>query len=873
MSEIISRLDKLNEWKEQFKHLRGRHDQRDHNRWPAGYQAQVYVPTGRRGSAIAARASGGLASMTRSGVLASRTAMTDVSVEEMKTAMNDTSKRPSPLLMARWLVGRGSKIRFTSEDVKEGRISAENLKKLEAYSTPTRWEKGDLFFQDIPRTTGPVDFGVISKKPAYWQRSYVAALREYTRQGKSEAEAQTAAANYADHIDFLMSEDSPMRIARNLSSMGWIQQMLSVVPEVGHSAAKHDATADTLYGLRRVLGTVRDMWEKYKGGDVADAEPYFSDMFRESVEGRDKLTFDELSLEVETGLRAGKESIFGYLSSQFPEMRANTFDVLKQVANGYGVTRLPDAMLRNPLDTARMSELATPYDNVPATTPSQYKKDDFYRVAGLPGIVSPKSSVDFANAIDPENNATYVQTVGRTEIDDAMLEQVMNRARMISQETGIPIEIVSTVLSYWQNGTQMIDGYPVPTLVRLQQAAADLFGLELGLDGQQLNEYQQMLLDEADRIASGGRQWRSTSSDELQRTEAPIEHLFLDVFARDFPAQGEMEELRYLFMSDKTSNNFPKKYLLMSDEQIDEEYPRASKKRKDEMIAERDSKTKAELDEVQIAYDEFTKQRALEEANTRIANTGGVPATPYDSPQEARKALLRHIYTDTQRLLREKGIGPTTFYRGLSMTRKQVDALQDKIREETGNDSFSLYTSDGEFNPQALVGLDVVLPRNALESWTTDLLVADSIGANIDAGVDVKYEDGDEFPTIKDEPIIAEIVLGGTFDPSRIVSTPATGFGQYREGEVVLTGNRDEPLKVMAASPRVGKVGKLTKYDGSEKEIRNKLSARVQRGESEYFYNGWGYGDAAKEVSDRVRQGIVEARTLLIRYFKSLGYN
>ena len=415
----------------------------------------------------------------------------------------------------------------------------------------------------------------------------------------------------------------------------------------------------------------------------------------------------------------------------------------------------------------------------------------------------------------------------------------------------------------------------MPTLVRLQQAAADLFGLELGPDGQQLNEYQQMLLDEADRIAAGGptgSQWRSDKSDINQRTNAPIEHLFNDVFARDFNAT-DMEELQYLFMSDKTSDNFPKKYLLMSDEQINEEYPRSSKKRKDEMIAERDSKTKAELDEVRQAYDDFKKQRALEEANVRIANSEGVPATPYNSPQEARKALLRHIYADTQRLLREKGIGPTTFYRGLSLTRKQVDALEGKIRKETGNDEFSLYTSDGEFNPQSLVGLDVVLPRNALESWTTELAVADSIGANIDAGVNVEYEDGADKPKVTDEPIIAEIVLGGTFDPSRIVSTPATGFGQYREGEVVLTGNRDEPLKVMAASPRVGKTGKLTKYDGSEKEIRNKLSARVQRGESEYFYNGWGYSDAAREVSDRVRQGIVEARTLLIRYFKSLGYN
>ena len=41
-----------------YKHLRGRHDQRDHNRWPAGYVAQSYVPTGRRGDLMASRTSG-----------------------------------------------------------------------------------------------------------------------------------------------------------------------------------------------------------------------------------------------------------------------------------------------------------------------------------------------------------------------------------------------------------------------------------------------------------------------------------------------------------------------------------------------------------------------------------------------------------------------------------------------------------------------------------------------------------------------------------------------------------------------------------------------------------------------------------------------
>ena len=48
---LHKRLQKL---KSRHKHLRGRHDQRDHNRWPSGYVAQSYVPVGgRRGSFMA----------------------------------------------------------------------------------------------------------------------------------------------------------------------------------------------------------------------------------------------------------------------------------------------------------------------------------------------------------------------------------------------------------------------------------------------------------------------------------------------------------------------------------------------------------------------------------------------------------------------------------------------------------------------------------------------------------------------------------------------------------------------------------------------------------------------------------------------------
>ena len=59
MTDLHIRLKLLNaRQKNTLKHLRGRHDQRDHNRWPAGYVAQSYVPTGRRGDLMTSRASG-----------------------------------------------------------------------------------------------------------------------------------------------------------------------------------------------------------------------------------------------------------------------------------------------------------------------------------------------------------------------------------------------------------------------------------------------------------------------------------------------------------------------------------------------------------------------------------------------------------------------------------------------------------------------------------------------------------------------------------------------------------------------------------------------------------------------------------------------
>jgi len=77
VKDILQRLKELKTERlvSRIKHLRGRHDQRDHNRWPAGYQAQGYIPVGggRRAGLLSSRATGGLAGLTQTNIMMNQT--------------------------------------------------------------------------------------------------------------------------------------------------------------------------------------------------------------------------------------------------------------------------------------------------------------------------------------------------------------------------------------------------------------------------------------------------------------------------------------------------------------------------------------------------------------------------------------------------------------------------------------------------------------------------------------------------------------------------------------------------------------------------------------------------------------------------------
>jgi hypothetical protein len=908
MSDLLERIRKLHEWNDsvnksyRYKHqsrTNPNHDQSEHGNWAEGMggardgvfpsgggrvggggtqglaQSLTVGSRNRRGQFMQSRAGmgvGGVAGGARSTIAASSVSLPDA-LTQLIDDMNDLSVKPSAATMGRYLINRGLSLYYDARDVgrKDGGITKEEWESLRPFSkSGARWSLGVNFFKDIPLTNEAITPELIASRSASWQRAYGFAIKEYTRKGNPEPELM--ASRYADHIDYLTGDESPFAVARNFGALHYLDAMTKPVPLINFTPAKHDASADMLSGLRRILSATRSLWMKYKGGDIEGMSESLEPSYRDTILGR--ASYEAAGDYMVTAMRRGRESIYGYLAETFPDMNANTFDVMRQMTEGYGVTRLPDKLVLNSEVPVDMYELPTPYENKPAESPSQYNKDEFVAVKRIQGYVLPESSAKLLNAMDKDDFATLAQTQGRQEMNGAVLEAVMEKSYRISQETGIPVEIVSAALAYWQNGTQMIDGYPAPMLVRLQDAAAELFGLQLGEDGNRLNDYQQMLLDESNRIATrGGRQWRSESKDSLQRTEIPIEHLFYDWFERKFDFQT-MQETSNLYTD--VDLQFPQRYLVtnddgtfkLSDDMVKEIYSEEGAKK---YLEERKKATPEQLTAIRTKYDNwYALNKEKIERNT-IQNPLGVPNTPYDNPQQARKAFIKHMYDETQKFLRDNGIGNTTLYRSINFTQSQLDALQDNIRKQTGNDDFTLYDEDGQFNPSALVGQDISMPRNALESWTADLLVASSISANIDAGIEFNNSGGSAVVT--DEPIVAELVVGANFDPSRMVSVPPTGFGMWREGEVVVTGNKDEQLKVMAGSSRVGKMGKLPKPRIPEANVYDLLTERMRRGDYAYWYNLLGFSDKMFDQAMLDRRAIIQARAQMINIYRKIGFN
>jgi hypothetical protein len=829
MKNITDRLDKLNLYKVALKHQRGRHDQRTHNRWPAGYRPEglpqnvnkvnrkfrVASVLSKRMSSVTDNASKKYTARSvtpfsvESNTLASRRSGTTstaapqsiaLSGAELARTMQAEEPRPSNLMIAKHLMERGYMVR----------------EKLSKNSRTGYWAQGEGYFKDIDKTpiNRKLNYDELAAKSAFWQRAYVAALQQYSKDGSalSVEEQYVKAINFADHIEHMTKEGSPYDIGRNMAALGNLQSLLGDTETQQDIQNSSDAFAPLMYQLRRLYSVPLKMWEKYKPGTPLSDDPYFTDMFTTTNYGN-QADMIANGFDIVDALSRGKESQLGYVSDLFPELNTFLRDMIITGRTGAEVRKLPSQFVvalssGSPTDPPSFAssssyEFEVKPDQVSSSAPKQIENSSDFVFDARIGLPIPASSAQLADAIDP--NGLFAETsvaAGSTEVNSASFEEQSAKIREIAAETGLPVNLVSTMLMYWQHGAQTIGNFPIPSLIRLQDAAAELFGLQLGENDERLNSYQQGLLQEADVIARGGRQRGSASNDKYERTKPVNEHFFVDPFERNFE-YFTLREIMFPFRGSEQGTTIP------------EDISTFIMKLREDMTPEERSR----VDEWRNSLKPIAS-----------SSEENIPGTPYEKSQDARKALLKNIYDRTQQLLEEKGIKKATLYRSIALTKEQLDAVERSIREKTGDQRFTVYNRDGSFNPDSINGQDIDLPRNALESWTYDLPVADSMAANID-GV------GKDGLT----PIFAEIVMATDVDASRIVSTPATGFGRHTEAEIVITGNKDDTVKVVATHAR-DKKNKLKKQrfrDLNLDEIEEFLRDRLSVTNSSYWYTNY----------------------------------
>jgi len=866
MSDILKRLQNLHDWKTALKHMRGRHDQRTHNRYPPGYVAQSYVPVARRVGNTAPPVTSDRRSSrfaTRNRRFSAETAVLGNTMDtstvplsiglsgaELTATMQKKKARPTDLMIAKHLMERGRLIEQTDIDEAEGRKPNTSLNERTGYWAQGVGPNGSGFFTNMYFTPmeRKLTYNELSNKSVQWQRAYIAALQKYADATKSPEDMRAAykkAIMYADYVHHATRTGSPWDIARNLVGMGNLQSLLGPMDTQREIMSSSDLYAPVMFRMRRLLSVPMQLWQKYKPGTSIDDTPYYNDLFLQTRDGLQTNLVRNGELMAD-GMARGKTSILGSIGTLFPEMNTHLRDIYQAARKGLETNNVPSNLLvgitsGDPLGPPQFAPKSSyEFSSRPAqpagTSPRQIDDSDAFVEDTRTDLVIPADNAKLADAIDPNGlHVDAADSEARAEVNPLNFEDHMAKIRDIAQSTGVPTDVVAAVMAYWQNGAQTIGNFPAPMLVRLQAAAAELFGLQLGDDGKPLNDYQQYLLDEADALARGQRQWGSSSNDMYQRTMPQNEHWFIDPFERDYTALS-LEDTMFPFRGAEATT-------------LPAGVQKIFNKKPGEVTPE----------ERAYAMEEVAKWR---EANRQlgVSSMDAIPGTPYSSSQQARKAVLKAIYDRTQQLLADAGVKRATLYRNVTFTKAQLDALQESVRQSTGDKSFTLYGPDGKFNPSALTGIDIDLPRNALESWSYDFGVANSFGVNADGSGKSGLDE-----------IVAEIVLASDVDASRMVSTPATGFGQYTEGEVVITGNKADKVKVVASHSRVG-LDPLSRLDVSkmtQEDIVRALLRRLNSPHSAYWYTDYKY--LMSRLFASTRRDLIERRANIIKNAKEAG--
>ena len=816
-------------------------------------------------------------------VLANRSTRTTVGGQTLYDIVNDQNQRPNRTMLSRFMMEHGSLIGLRDDlELQRKRlrhrgqsvaVTPDQKTAIGRIDKLPYWAQGVNFFKNMPVTQGILKPGEVRGKSAQWQEAYAQALM-MLRQNSSltPPEMFQKAQAFADHMEYMTGDQSPYLDGANMFGVAAITDFTTPLSDARFTANQFDVTETRIQELRRILSFPLEMWKKYFPSSGTQSSPYqgLIDAFNTdsmlnpfTLDGTPvplRLSYESKATGVLNAItQNGEQSIAGYVAAQFPELKSYIMEILGRMKRGgnappvnsdlvVGVMQSiqtgqdPNPDMYSTPTRVDASGSSVPYTPVAATEPQQVDDNpDNWVIDSQTGLVRPRSSVQLQQAIDPGGKSALLSASGgRLSVNSAAVEQRMELIDQIAKDSGLSQNTIAAVLSYWQFGAQTIESQPIPTLSFLQQAAQELFGLELGFDSP-LDPYQAQQIIMSYAIMGGAPQvnayeGKPTADGEAQGGKQERASFSLDHFYRDaFNPLGFIpSEAQRFFFSEA-----PQK-------------PKGIEKLDDP--AERAKLTPDEITKLE------QKKRQYEQdlADREVKPTSVIPGAPYSTSDQARRAVLKSIYNRTQELLRAKGVTGATLYRSIALTEDQITQLEEQHREATGDPTFTLFDSNGEFDPDRAVGAIMSMPRNALESWTTSDITAASLGANIEEGLEYSESSKNRWVS-RSKPIVAEIVLAGDFDVSRIVSAPQTGFGQFREGEVVVSGSKDDRLRVVSAHKRTRH--RLKRVQITDKtsvaDAISQFEVRTTIDKSAYYYPN---STAQNGIIVNLRRGLVAGK-------------
>jgi hypothetical protein len=266
-----------------------------------------------------------------------------------------------------------------------------------------------------------------------------------------------------------------------------------------------------------------------------------------------------------------------------------------------------------------------------------------------------------------------------------------------------------------------------------------------------------------DWLNEGVLSWKFTTMEERSELKAQVARDLSEAsgvteqeasdFVRQWAHSSNDEDMRSLAIQQDAAKEFGLKTSDFTQSKVDPLKEKAAQSQfKQEQEAEyfkfkQSGATASELSAMEKQQDAVWAKR-YPDVDVGYMPTPGYGEYPKLMPlmeSDRQRAILRSMYNETQAELKSRGIKEVRLYRGVDLTRADADGLSK--------------------------GVGVLIGTNALESWSVDAEVASAF-AQVGPGR-------------------VGIVFEAVVPIERILSTPATGFGCLKEGEVIVLGGVD----------------------------------------------------------------------------------